>query len=266
MNAADDVPGKPGSAPLSELFSRYLRRQADDQAAGLAAEAPGEVVPFEAAPAPPVEPRAAWLEAVAILPHYHSGAVPTLAVPPDWPGLVAAQEPTTAVAFCLGNFPQMVRAFQPLLHAESLASPRSGTNRPASLPTLADWAALAARQPRYPEALLALGCLRLAGQFDLLHELVLAVEKAVPEQWRPAWENERAANAWHAGRREEAQALWQAQTDRVPVLFNRGMAALFLGQPPQAHPWLTRAVAELPETSAWHHLGQLYLALADGHA
>jgi hypothetical protein len=60
--------------------------------------------------------------------------------------------------------------------------------------------------------------------------------------------------------------LWQAQEASVPVLFNRGMAALFLGRAAQAREPLTQAVAGLPETSAWHHLAQLYLALATARA
>ena len=74
--------------------------------------------------------------------------------------------------------------------------------------------------------------------------------------------NEEAALAWHRGQGEQALALWQTQKDNVPVLFNRGMASLFLGRPPEAQTALRAAVAQLPDTSAWHHLGHLYLALA----
>jgi hypothetical protein len=49
----------------------------------------------------------------------------------------------------------------------------------------------------------------------------------------------------------------------VPVLFNRGMAALFLGDAAEARTCLNQAVQQLPEESAWHHLGRLYLALAE---
>ena len=52
--------------------------------------------------------------------------------------------------------------------------------------------------------------------------------------------------------------------DNVVTHFNRGMAQLFLGRNAEAVASLTAAVAGLPETSAWHHLGQLYLALARG--
>ena len=83
-----------------------------------------------------------------------------------------------------------------------------------------------------------------------------------PAEWRAAHANEEAALAWHRGRADEAAALWQKQSESVPVLFNRGMAALFLGDAVTAHEALTRAAAALPETGAWHHLARLYLALA----
>jgi hypothetical protein len=41
------------------------------------------------------------------------------------------------------------------------------------------------------------------------------------------------------------------------------MAALFLGRPTEAREHLKAAVAGLGETSAWHHLGSLYLTLAE---
>jgi hypothetical protein len=47
------------------------------------------------------------------------------------------------------------------------------------------------------------------------------------------------------------------------VLFNRGTAALFLDRPTEARKPLTDAVALIPESSPWHHLGRLYLALAE---
>jgi hypothetical protein len=48
-----------------------------------------------------------------------------------------------------------------------------------------------------------------------------------------------------------------------PVLFNRGMADLFQDKPEEARQALKEVVGKLPETSAWHHLAHLYLALAE---
>ena len=50
------------------------------------------------------------------------------------------------------------------------------------------------------------------------------------------------------------------------MLFNRGMAALFLGRPAEAREPLRQAVAQLPEKGSWHHLARLYLTLAEMRA
>ncbi|HMC64247.1 MAG TPA: hypothetical protein VKI65_04850, partial [Gemmataceae bacterium] len=51
--------------------------------------------------------------------------------------------------------------------------------------------------------------------------------------------------------------------ERWPVLFNQGMAALFLGRSAEAHSPLSRAVSQLSDENGWHHLGKLYVALAE---
>ena len=97
---------------------------------------------------------------------------------------------------------------------------------------------------------------------DEFDEAADLLKGAPPAEWRAVHANEEAALAWHRGRADEAAALWQKQPESVPVLFNRGMAALFLGDAVTAHEALTRTAAALPETGAWHHLSRLYLALA----
>jgi tetratricopeptide (TPR) repeat protein len=259
MTQAHDSADRPAGLSLSDLFTQYLRQQTAAQAQGLGYAEPGEEVePYDAAPVQPVDPRLAWEDAVAAAACWASGALPAFTVPADWPNLVAAQEPAVAVAFCLGNYPQAVRNLHPLLAGDPAAL-RGVPPRPATAPSLAEWA----RQTRTaPQSLLAAGVLRLAGHFDEA-EAVLA-EAEVPACWQALRDNEQAALAWHRGRAEEALRLWQAQEASVPVRFNRGMALLFLGRTAEAQEELTAAVNGLPETSAWHHLGQLYLALAAG--
>jgi hypothetical protein len=41
------------------------------------------------------------------------------------------------------------------------------------------------------------------------------------------------------------------------------MAALFLGRAAEARSPLSRAVSQLSDENGWHHLGKLYLALAE---
>jgi hypothetical protein len=248
--------------PLSELLGRYLQEQTAAHASGMALpETLGEVVPYDAAPAQPIDPRTAWAEAVTALQFCNESR--STATPPDWPTLVVTHVPEAALAFAAGNFPQLVRNLLPLWQTKDLMSlcPRGTAAEPS--PTLVDWATQSLQEDLYPQSLLALGVLRLAGQFDAADALVETHAAKVPADWRAAWANEQAALAWHRGQTREAASLWQAQKDSVPVLFNRGMAALFLGRVKDARAGLDAAVAQLPEDAAWHHLGRLYLALAE---
>jgi tetratricopeptide (TPR) repeat protein len=240
---------------VADLLSRYLHEQIDAHARGLGYPEPGdEATPFEAAPVQPVDPRLAWNDAV-LAARLLAPSAEASAVPPEWPALVAQQEPAVAVAFCLGNFPQLVRNVHPLLTGEPAAL-RQGPGQPLALPALAEWAAQATEEPaRY----VAAGALRLARRFDLAGQLLAAAPGA---GWEALRANEAAALAWHRGDGEEALARWRAQAESVPVLFNRGMAALFLGRGEEASAALDAAITQLPDSSAWHHLAHLYRALA----
>jgi tetratricopeptide (TPR) repeat protein len=263
MANSSEKPKNVGLPDLSELLTRYLQGRMGSHEAGLGLPVSGEVIPHEAAPSQPADPKLAWEESLAVLPFYSSKIEkkPSKA-PPDWPALVAAQEPVAAVAFCLGNFPQLVRSLQPLLRPSKLQPPR-----PTDTPTLASselvrWARQTAEHKRFPAYLMAAGTLRLAKDFDQAEEL-LSNETDVPAEWRPAWANERAALSWHRGQYEEALASWLSQEESVPVLFNRGTASLFLKKRTEARDFLKKAVGHLPESGAWHHLGRLYLALGE---
>lgn len=261
MTDAAKLAGLPTPPTLSDLFARYLQ-------SGLASAAPeqtvGEVVPFEMAPTQPVDPRPAWHEALAAARWFPLAGEPlTLAAPPEWPALVALPEPMHAVAFCLGNYPQLVRSLQTLLTADDLGSLRPTGGRPLEEPALLARAEALVRQRQVPEALLALGALRLARQYDQAAALWQTCRAAVPEAWHAVCANEEAALAWHRGEADAALAAWQAQPESVPVLFNRGLALLFLGQQEKARAPLTRAADHLPEECSWHHLARLYLALAE---
>jgi len=196
-------------------------------------------------------------------PSLASGDGSKLQPPPDWPMLVSSQEPAAALAFAVGNFPQLVRHVQPLLHAKNLSELRPSAGRSIPTPALLTWAAQVSKKKQYPEMLLALGALRLARQFDKAEEILAKQRGHVPQQWQEALSNEEAALAWHSGKGEEALKMWQKQPESMPVLFNRGMALLFLGKAADARTALTAAIAKLPEDSAWHHLAHLYLALAE---
>jgi tetratricopeptide (TPR) repeat protein len=262
-HANDDAQASPTS--LTDLLTRFLQQRAAAHAAGTAfAQPAGEVEPHEAAPAQPVDARLALDEAVAVVRFYDSTGTPRKwTAPADWSNLVVASEPAAALAFCVGNFPQLVRNVQPLLHPEGLKRLAPNGGRSLALPGLLAWVAAAEIRKQVPEALLAAGALRLARNFESAATLLKEIATAAPASWQAALANEQAALAWHRGQTAEAARLWQAQADSVPVRFNRGMAALFLGQKASARTELHAAVAQLPEDSSWHHLGRLYLALAE---
>jgi tetratricopeptide (TPR) repeat protein len=253
-------PNRPAALPLADLFREYLQRQVSAQEQGLGYPEPtDEVLPYDAVPVQPIDPALAWEEARSVLGLFPGlNLPPSLPVPPDWPQLVAGHEPAVSLAFCLGNFPQLVRNLQPLLMGGDLAALRPAAQRSQGSAPLLEWAG---KQKEPLPLLLAAGTLRLAREFDRAAELLRQAAQAGPE-WRKPLANEEAALAWHRGQGPDALALWQAQEETVPVLFNRGMASLFLGQPDAAREALAQAVAGLPDSSSWHHLGHLYLALA----
>jgi hypothetical protein len=250
----------PVQPKLAELLARYLDRQAEAHALGTVAE-PGEVTPYEAGPVQPIEPRLAWSESLAALGFYGPAQTTALPALPHWPALVAGHEPVVALPLALGNFPQLVRSFHQLLHRTELARPQPA-GVPVAAPQLREWADTVAGQRQFPQVLLALGGLRLAKQFDVAKTYTGQQEPHVPQAWRAGWENEKAALAWHSGECEQARQLWHALEPSAPVLFNRGVAELFLGQPGAARAALEAAAERLPENSAWQHLAQLYLTLA----
>jgi len=246
---------------LADLLARYLEQQAEAHRVG-AAVPDAEVTPYEAGPVQPVDAKLAWDEAQVALSFYAAQKVDGVVLP-HWPALVASHEPVVALAFAAGNFPQLVRNFHLLVTGTAdLASHRPNPGRPAEVPLLLDFADDVTRKRDFPRALLALGGLRLARQFEAAERFAQALDAVVPAEWRAGWDNERAALPWHAGHVEEARQRWQALEPTAPVLFNRGLAELFVGRPGAARVPLEEAIVQLPAGSAWQHLGRLYLTLA----
>jgi tetratricopeptide (TPR) repeat protein len=248
---------------LNDLFANYLDRQADAQAAGIASF-DSEVTPYEVGPVQPLDPKMAWDEALAVLPMVGGVGVQRRKAPPPWAHLVAGHESIVAIACSAGNFPQLMRNFHAILTQPNLADMRpTATEARAISAELRPWAEDIARGHQFPDMLLALGTLRLAKQFAEAEDFIAKHEASIPSAWRNGWENEKAALAWHSGRYDEARQAWERLEPTAPVLFNRGMAALFSNDAADAKKYLNDALAQMPANSAWHSLGQLYLILAD---
>src|SRR5262245_6097844 len=137
MTRPDNTPRTPGQPPLGALLSRYLQRHTDAHADGFAADLGGEVVPYEAAPVQPIDPRLAWDETLEVVRFFRPGQeTRSWQAPPQWAALVTAHEPVVAVPFCLGSYPQLMRNLQTLLHTANLEELRPGPARPAAAPAL----------------------------------------------------------------------------------------------------------------------------------
>jgi hypothetical protein len=273
------APTASGQPTLEELMVRFLASRSD--AAAAAVEPLGEVEPYEVAAGFRVDPRAAWTDAVSPLaaarPDHGNPGVntpgspntgsPVPPTPPEWPGLVGQPAAAFAVACAAGNFPQRVKDLQPLLNRFAPAELRPGGNGfPApGLSGLRAWVVKQAKTNQPAAVILAAGVARAMGELDWAEELLKAVEPAAGDGLRPAWENERAALLWDRGRSTEALAAWDALPDSPAVLFNRGMARLFLGKSAEARPMLAKAAEAFPETNGWHALARLYLTLSEIH-
>jgi len=237
---------------IEDLMVRFFAARSD--AASAVETGESEVEPYEVAAGFRVDPRAAWLDATAA--HATGGNAPPPAVqlPTEWASLVAQPAAAFAVPMASGHFPQRVKDLHPLLVKFNPTELRpSGTQ--AAVPGFAglrNW--LAKNGANNP--LVASGIARTLGDFDTAAKLLDAV---------PTAENDRTALRWQKGECAEALAAWEAMPESPAVLFNRGMARLFMGRNSDAREPLQKAVEALPETSGWHSLARLYLAVAEIH-
>lgn len=263
MARASEQSNTSGPPALAELLGHYLVDQASAHAAGMAfANATGDVIPHDAVAAQPVDPRLAWDGACAAVRCLNAKAdLCSWKVPVDWPGLIAGQESVTVLPFCIGNFPQMVRNLPELFETASLRAGKSPAAPVAPSDDVLAWAEDGSK--RGPHPLLAAAVMRSLGQYDRAEEILDRANETVPAEWKFALANERAALAFQRGRLDEAKAIWEGEAVSAPVLFNRGLVALVTGNRAEAQTLLRQAVALLPESDAWHHLGRLYLALAE---
>lgn len=247
---ARNTPTPFGQPTLEDLMVRFLAARSDAACAAVESSE-GEVEPHEVAAGFRVDPRAAWTDArQAFTPGAQAPGSPATPLPADWASLVNQPASTFAVPMAAGHFPQRVRDLQPLLTRFNPAELRPDGSQPAlpGLSGLRTWI----RKNGATEPVLAGGLARLIGDFDAAAELLPAGDA-----------NEQAALLWQRGRAEEALAAWNAADDSPAVLFNRGMALLFLGRFAQAKNALPAAVAVLPDASGWNALARLYLAVAE---
>ena len=257
----------PSSQPsLADLMVRFLAKRSDAAAAAVET-AEGEFEPHEVAAGFRVDPRTAWTDAVTALNSVAGSPKTPAPLPPDWGTMVAQPVPAFAVAMAAGNFPQRVRDVQPLLAKFVPSSLRPGTTPITGLGLggLRTWIVRETKKRQPLPALLAAGVARTIGDQEWAAELLKDAQPLCTGDMKASWENERAALQWHSGESAEALAAWNAMADTPAVLFNRGMANLFLGNAKEARAALAKAIDVLPEDQGWNALARLYLSVAEIH-
>jgi tetratricopeptide (TPR) repeat protein len=254
----------PATPPtIAALTAGFLSRTQDAETLAAAADALGEVEPHEVAVGYRAEPRLAWQESLEVLAAFGRTADP-IPAPAEWGSLVARQDGIAALPFALANYPQRVRNLGQLLEATELGEllPAPADSTPVATGLL-KWGTRHIQAGDLPHALIAAANFRAAGDFDRADQTLQGLKATVSADWRDVLANEEAALHWHRGDYAKAAELWAALPDSLPVRFNRGMAALFLGNRDEARKHLNNAIAGLGDTNAWHHLASLYLALAE---
>jgi tetratricopeptide (TPR) repeat protein len=261
MTPSDETYRPAAQPDLARLFTQYLQREM--LGSGPAA-VPPEVILHEALPVQPPDARLAEEGARAALGFFCSEPQTSkLQFPAEWRSLVASAEPRLSVPLAAGNFPQMLRDLRSLLQNDGTDRAGEAASTSEVNPSLQDWVSRAVEREEPQAILLAVGLLRLGRHFPAAQELLDRARRFFPAQWAAALSNEQAALSWHRGETQQAAKLWQSQPVSAPALFNRGLAALFLDQPAKARPHFRQALAQIPDSDPWHHLGQLYLALAE---
>lgn len=252
-----------GSQPsLAALTAKFLNRHAADPGPATEGCLPG-VEPHEAASGFRTEARTTWADALAAV-TVGVGEKVSLPAPAAWASVTRQLPSRSAVALCVGNYPQLLGDLSRLFAGPDLSRPAG----PAVGDHLPDATALRPADrskkigPEMTTLLVATGH-RMAGDFATAAETLGASESAFTGRWRDAWENERAALLWESGRTGEAVAAWRQLPDGAVKSFNLGMAELFAGNHNHAQPLLSAACDLLPETSGWAHLAGLYLAVCE---
>lgn len=247
---------------LMDLTARFIEQQTAERTAGIAEPPVFEVEPHESVAGVYVEPRLAWRDAL-IAPRLLDPRCQSLSMQPvpGWGDLVAARRSVLALPMACGHFPQMVRDLPNLLRIDPRLERMGSPLEFPSKSLMVEWSESVVSRGRLPEALVAVGLARLAGEISTAVGYLEVLQPQVTDHWQLLWENERAAIAWFDGHWDLAAEIWNQLPEQVPILFNRGMCQLFLGDQKKAQETFQAVIPQIPEDSNWLELAQLYSAL-----
>ncbi len=234
---------------LDELMSRFLAAKAPQSDANA-----GEVEPHEVTGGFRATAAITWAEATAVFRLF--GVQPEkVACPPEWAAFTALDTAVVAVPLAAGLFPQRVRHVPSLLAQADLSAARPKAASPVSgFTALRNWVrkALASKSPT--QLLIASGIAASLGDWAEAEQALATAEPLCDGAWRTIWENQSASVRWLRGN--------DLDSTMNTAPFNRGLAALFGDNATTAEAIFREVIPNLPESSGWIHLAQLYHVLA----
>jgi hypothetical protein len=214
------------------------------------AEMVSEVEPYQAQPALGMDLTLTWREALLPALLLSEETVPVSAhFPAAW-SAARYVDLLTPFPCCIGMAPQFLQQIQALLeNSQHFFVQTLPVSRPrfTAEPTLDSKTVIS-----------QLAVARLAGDHDKSRELI--TQLAVSELQK----NELGAQHWLEGDRDTAAMIWnELPADHPVIAFNQALAALSSKDAKQGKACLQRAIDGFDESTGWHHLSELYLALAE---
>jgi len=251
---------KSASQPsLQDLTARFLAARA---ATGGEVENPGEVVPHEVVGGFRAPTRLTWDEALAVFRLF--GVEPEmLPIPPEWAAVVNLDTEGVGVPLAAGLFPQRFRQVPGAFATGPVGTPSAAHPQPG-FTALRGWIKKALKSKSATNLLVAAGVATVLGDHADADAALVAAEELCTAAWRAIWENQHAAVLWLRGNQAQAARLWASADDRPAIVFNRGLSALFGGNPAASQ--LRAAAIALPASSGWSHLASLYAGIAESPA
>jgi tetratricopeptide (TPR) repeat protein len=104
-------------------------------------------------------------------------------------------------------------------------------------------------------SLIATGICRLGGEHELAERYLYSIKGDIPCE---AFQNELGALEWAKGSHTSARNCWEKGAGLPMADFNLGLAWLADGNRNKAANHFQQALANIPSSSGWHHLGELY--------
>jgi len=243
---------------MDDLLASFLARQSAAISSGAESSTGSDVEAYAAVATEAVDPRLAWDGATESLRYFAPGLKLPTKLPSSWSAIASSLPACNFLPMAAGQFPQLVRdlnsvlEMSPLKIADGLDSPE--------VKRFVQFSA-ASQEPAL--WFVAVGVARLTRDFDLAQRVLSAKGSLIPAELEHAWSNELAVLNWEQEQPEKAVSIWNSLPESAPVLFNLGIAEMHNQKTHLAVSHFKRAAAMIRESSGWHHLAQLYLAVAE---